>query len=54
MKYNKKDPKEQVTAMIMVTPAVRELMRERAVKKERYSDYILRLMKFEEEHRHNE
>ena len=51
---NKKSKEEQVTAMIMVTPEVRELMRHKAFKSERYSDYILRLIQYEAEHRHDE
>ncbi len=51
---NKKHKQNRVTANVFVEPYVRDMMKERAFKKERYSDYILRLMKFEEEHRHDE
>ena len=37
---NKKSKEKQVTAMIMVTPEVRELMRHKAFQSEPYSDYI--------------
>ena len=41
----------KVSVNVFVEPHVREMMKERAFKKERYSDYIERLMEIEQKYR---